>query len=226
MRAALQLRPVFERIGGAGSASAQIGAVLEFITTCERQQPAETGSGERQRRARAAIVGALTALRDAHARYDDRPLAAAELWATVRRWIEGQTFAPRTGSGGVRLLDAAAAPYAQLDAMRIVGLVEIRLAGAVDPSIFYPAGLLRELGWPADADRLAAARARFDDLLQLPAREIPSRRSRSKTMRSCPRRRSWTTSRAPASKFIGRRLRPSSAFSNTRRCRFLRCVST
>jgi RecB family exonuclease len=172
MRAALQLRPVFERIGGAGSASAQIAAVLEFITACERQQPAETGSGEREMRARAAIVGALAALRDAHARHDDRPLAAAELWATVRRWIEGQTFAPRTGSGGVRLLDAAAAPYAQLDAMRIVGLVESDWPERSNPSIFYPAGLLRELGWPADADRLAAARARFDDLLQLPAREI------------------------------------------------------
>jgi RecB family exonuclease len=172
MRAALQLRPVFERIAGGGSASAQIGAVLEFIATCERQPAAETGSGERQMRARAAIVGALLALRDAHARYDDRPLAAAELWATVRRWMEGQTFAPRTGSGGVRLLDAAAAPYAQLDAMRIVGLVETDWPERSNPSIFYPAGLLRELGWPADADRLATARARFDDLLQLPAREV------------------------------------------------------
>ena len=141
-------------------------------STCERQPPAETGSGERQMRARAAIVGALVALRDAHARHDDRPLPAAELWATVRRWIEGQTFAPRTGSGGVRLLDAAAAPYAQLDAMRIVGLVESDWPERSNPSIFYPAGLLRELGWPADADRLAAARARFDDLLQLPGREV------------------------------------------------------
>ena len=90
----------------------------------------------------------------------------------MRRWIEGQTFAPRTGSGGVRLLDAAAAPYAQLDAMRIVGLVESDWPERSNPGIFYPAGLLRELGWPADADRVAAARARFDDLLQLPAREI------------------------------------------------------
>ena len=172
MRAALQLRPIFERIGGAGSATGQISAVLEFIAACERQQLAETGSGERQLRARAAIVGALGALRDAHGRYDDRPLPVAELWATVRRWIEGQTFAPRTGSGGVRLLDAAAASYAQLDAVRIVGLVESDWPERSNPSIFYPAGLLRELGWPADAERLAAARARFDDLLQLPVREV------------------------------------------------------
>ena len=34
-------------------------------------------------------------------------------------------------------------------------------------SIFYPPSLLAQLGWPADADRLAAARARFHDLLRL-----------------------------------------------------------
>ena len=168
-----QLRPVFERIAGARQC---VGPDRRPCSSSSRRAnvstPAETGSGERQMRARAAIVGALVALRDAHARYDDRPLAAAELWATVRRWIEGQTFAPRTGSGGVRLLDAAAAPYAQLDAMRLVGLVESDWPERSNPSIFYPAGLLRELGWPADADRLAAARARFDDLLQLPAREV------------------------------------------------------
>ena len=172
MRAALALRPLFERVSGAPGAAAQIGAVLEFMATFARQHPVEIGSGERQMRARAAIVGALAALRDAHSRYDDRPLVPAELWATVRRWIEGQTFAPRTGTGGVRLLDAAAAPYAQLDAMRLVGLVELDWPERSSPSIFYPATLLRELGWPADSDRLAAARARFDDLLQLPAQEV------------------------------------------------------
>jgi hypothetical protein len=172
MRSALALRPIFERIAGSPSASAQVDAVLEFIATFGRPPVQEIAAGEREMRARAAIVGALTSLRDAHALHDDRPLAVAELWATVRRWIEGQTFAPRTGSNGVRLLDAAAAPYAQLDAMRIVGLVESDWPERSNPSIFYPASMLRELGWPADADRLTAERARFDDLLQLPAREV------------------------------------------------------
>jgi RecB family exonuclease len=172
MRSALALQPVFERITGSGNASAQIAAVLEFIAKFERPPLQEFAADERHMRARAAIVGALASLRDAHAIHDDRPLPVAELWATVRRWIEGQTFAPRTGSHGVRLLDAAAAPYAQLDAMRLVGLAESDWPERSTPSIFYPAALLRELGWPADADRLAAERARFDDLLQLPARDI------------------------------------------------------
>jgi hypothetical protein len=172
LRAALSLRPFFERISTGESATAQIGAVLELIARFERKPPRETGTGERELRARAAILGALGALRDAHARYDDRPLPPAELWATVRRWIEGQTFAPRTGRGGVRLLDAAAARYAQLDAIRLVGLVEADWPEPTNPNIFYPPGLLRDLGWPAETDRLMAARARFDDLLQLPAQEI------------------------------------------------------
>jgi CRISPR/Cas system-associated exonuclease Cas4 (RecB family) len=172
LRTVLALRPFFDRVANAAGAAAQIAAVLEFVAACERQPPAEDVAGERHRRARAAIVGALIALRDAHAQFDDRPLPPAELWAALRRWIEGQTFSPRTGSGGVRLLDAAAAPYAQLDAMRLVGLVELDWPERSSPSIFYPATLLRELGWPTDAERLAAARALFDDLMRLPAEQI------------------------------------------------------
>jgi RecB family exonuclease len=178
MRAALALGPIFQRISSAAGAAAQLNAVLEFVTVFERRTGAGSRSdsdleiGERHMRARAAIVGALVALRDAHAAHDDRPLPPAELWATVRRWIEGQTFAPRTGTGGVRLLDAAAAPYARLDAVRLVGLVESDWPERSSPSIFYPAVLLRELGWPADADLLRAARARFEDLLHLPAQEV------------------------------------------------------
>jgi RecB family exonuclease len=170
-RAAVGLRPFFDRISGATSAAGQLDGVLDFITRFERPAAGEAG-GERHLRARAAIAGALISLRDAHAAYDDRPLPSADLWATVRRWIEGQTFSPRTGTGGVRLLDAAAAPYARLDAMRIVGLVEPDWPERASPSIFYPASLLREIGWPPDTERLSAARARFDDLLHLPSSEV------------------------------------------------------
>ena len=173
MRAALQLRPVFERIGGAGQCvgadrrGARVHHDLRAATADRNgiRRAADARACRHRRRAHCARETRMPA-------YDDRPLAAAELWATVRRWIEGQTFAPRTGSGGVRLLDAAAAPYAQLDAMRIVGLVESDWPERSIASIFYPAWLLRELGWPADADRLAAARARFDDLLRLPAARV------------------------------------------------------
>ena len=51
----------------------------------------------------------------------------------------------------------------------LVGLVEQDWPERVRRSIFYPASLLAQLGWPNETDRLAAARARFHDLLA-PAR--------------------------------------------------------
>ena len=42
----------------------------------------------------------------------------------IRRWIEGQTFAPRAGAAGVQLLDAQAARYGEFDEVFLVGLVE------------------------------------------------------------------------------------------------------
>jgi ATP-dependent helicase/nuclease subunit B len=65
------------------------------------------------------------------------------------------------------LLDAPSAAYADVDEIRLAGLVESDWPDRGRRSIFYPASLLAQLGWPADADRLAAARARFQDLLRL-----------------------------------------------------------
>ena len=210
--------PLFERIAGGASATAQITAVLEFIATCERQQPAETGSGERALRARAAIVGALVALREAHSRHDDRPLPPAELWATVRRWIEGQTFAPRTGTGGVRLLDAAAAPFAELDELRIVGLVEADWPERSTPSIFYPAVAAP----PARlAGRRRSARSGTRALPRSAAAAGPrgfrldlhARRRRDRCAVAVPRRRRPRRTRRPAARADTPRadLRPRSA---------------
>jgi RecB family exonuclease len=123
-------------------------------------------------RARAAVIGALEALADAHARHDDAPLPVDRLAGAVRRWIDGQTFSPRTGMDGVLLLDAPAAAYADVDEVRIVGLVEQDWPERVRRSIFYPVSLLAHLGWPNETDRLASARARFQDLLRLPARRV------------------------------------------------------
>jgi len=147
------------------AASAQIDALLAFVRSLERLPGAGDEWAGRHLRARAAILAALESLRDAHARHDDEPLELAELSGSVRRWIEAQTFAPRTGTEGVRLLDAAAAPYSDLDELRIVGLVESDWPEPVRRSIFYPASILSSIGWPADALRAAAARARFHDLL-------------------------------------------------------------
>ena len=172
LAAAIALAPRIERLRGASTASQQIDALLDFVESHERVPTPAAPGYERHVRARAAILGALTALRDAHRRYDDRPLPIAELVATMRRWIEGQTFEPRTGASGLRLIDATSAVFARIDAARLVGLVESDWPERSSANIFYPAGLLRELGWPPESERLAAARARFHDLLMLAGREV------------------------------------------------------
>ena len=73
---------------------------------------------------------------------------------------------------GVLLLDAPAAAYADVDEVRIVGLVEQDWPERVRRSIFYPVSLLSQLGWPNETDRLASARARFQDLLRLAGRRV------------------------------------------------------
>lgn len=153
------------------SASAQIDAVLSFITRHERL-PGDTVWAARHLRARGAVLSALQALRTAHAAHDSAPLSIAELSGAVRRWIDGQTFSPSAGDSGVVLLDAAAAAYADIDELRIVGLSEADWPERSQRSIFYPQSLLAQLGWPADKDRLLASRARFQDLLRLPRRRV------------------------------------------------------
>ena len=150
------------------SASDQLSSLLNFIARHERAAAAGAPGHDAHVRARAAVLAALESLRDAHRAHDDSPVPLGELLATVRRWIEGQTFSPRTGSSGVLLIDAPAAAYADLDDLRLVGLVDSDWPDRSRRSIFYPPQLLAQLGWPADTDRLGAARARFHDLLRLP----------------------------------------------------------
>ncbi|HEV3484102.1 MAG TPA: PD-(D/E)XK nuclease family protein, partial [Vicinamibacterales bacterium] len=164
--AAAQLRPVSQ----AATASAQIGALRSFVRAHQRTLSASDPIDARQMRARAAVLAALDGLAEAHAKHDDEPLGVADLFGTIRRWMEGQTFSPRTGAAGVSLVDAPAASFADVDEVRIVGLVETDWPESGERSIFYPASLLSQLGWPADTARLSAARARFQDLLRL-ARE-------------------------------------------------------
>jgi PD-(D/E)XK nuclease superfamily len=166
--AAEALRPVRE----APTASHQFRALLSFIERHEQLPASETPWSARHLRARAAVLDALESLADAHARHDDAPLSPERLAGIVRRWIEGQTFSPVTGSEGIWLLDAPAAAYADVDDLRIVGLVEHDWPERARRSIFYPGSLLAQLGWPTDVDRLAAARARFQDLLRLPRRRV------------------------------------------------------
>jgi RecB family exonuclease len=161
--AAMELRALVDAPG----ASAQVAALQAFIAAHEQlPSPSDQWYG-RHLRARGAILGALELLADAHRRHDDEKVPFPELAGTVRRWMEAQTFSPRTGDRGVSLVDAPAAAYADLDEVRLVGLVESDWPDRNRRSIFYPSSLLAQLGWPVDADRLAAARARFHDLLRL-----------------------------------------------------------
>jgi RecB family exonuclease len=154
------------------TAAAQIEGIVAFITNHERPVAGDEPWLPRHRRARAAVLSALDMLREAHAAQDPAPLSIAQLSGAVRRWIEGQTFSPRLGHTGVTLLDADAAPYAGLDELRMVGLCESDWPERSGRSIFYPQSLLAQLGWPNERDRLAASRARFQDLMKLPARRV------------------------------------------------------
>ncbi len=169
---ALLVSEELDSVRKATQASAQLEAVLGFIRAHERIPHPTMLWAERHLRARGAVMAALERLRDAHARYDDERVEVPDLGASVRRWIEGQTFAPRTGEGGIHLLDAGAARFGVFDELRIVGMVERDWPMRAARNIFYPGSLLSQLGWPAEPARLAAARAAFRDLLQLPRRRV------------------------------------------------------
>ena len=126
----------------------------------------------RHLRARGAVLGTLAALRDAYARFDSQPVSGDEVAALLRRWIEGQTFAPRTGDDGVHLVDADSARFGRFEYVHIAGLVEDEWPDRARRNIFYSPAVLRELGWPAESDRLAGARAAFADLLRLPTSRL------------------------------------------------------
>jgi RecB family exonuclease len=146
--------------------------VLGFLTAHESLPGPDDPLRARQLRARSAILGLLRAVRDAYRRFDSRAVAFDEVAAMVRRGIETETFAPRTGESGVHLVDADSAPFGEFDIVQLAGLVDGEWPDRPRRNIFYSPGILRELGWPADADRLEGIRASFADLLRLPARAL------------------------------------------------------
>ena len=148
----------------------QVESLRAFLEThdCEHD--------DRRRRARAAVVTALDGLASAYRRHD--PAAAGtvtELSAAIRRWLGSQTFANRSSNAGVRILDAQAARFADLDDVQILGLVEGEWPERARRNVFYPRSLIAQLE-PSRPDRIAvnderdhvrAARAAFRDLVGL-----------------------------------------------------------
>ena len=172
LRGAAAVGAELHSVAGASHASEQIGTLLRFIAAHARPPHAGAAWHPRDARARAAVVAGLEAMRDAHALHDNTQVPFPELAAAIRRWIEAQTFAPRAGQDGLLLIDAAAAPFADVDDVTIVGLVDGEWPESTAKSIFFPPRLLEPLGWPAPGDRSPAARARFHDLLRLARRRV------------------------------------------------------
>jgi RecB family exonuclease/inactivated superfamily I helicase len=152
--------------------SAQLAALLAFLLAHDRVPGEAAPLRERHLRARRAIISAIESLRRAHEKLDDGPVDFVEIAAMIRRWIEGQTFAPRAGTSGVQVLDAQAARYGEFDEIFLVGLVEGEWPQRPAKSIFYPASLLSQLDWPDSRVALAGERAAFQDLLRLPRRQV------------------------------------------------------
>lgn len=146
--------------------------LLDFLLRHEVRPEGDDPLRPRLLRARAAVLEALRTLRDAHARFDDAPADIGQVAALIRRWIDGQTFAPRAGEGGVHVVDAGSARFGSFEFVQLAGLVEGEWPGPGRGSVFYSPALLRDLGWPADAERQAGARAAFRDLLRLPASRL------------------------------------------------------
>ena len=152
--------------------SLQLEALLSFLGKHDRIPDRADPLRERHLRARRAVLAAIHGLRGAHQRLDDAPTDISTVAAMIRRWIEGQTFAPRAGENGVQLLDAQAARYGEFDEVFLVGLVEGEWPQRSPKSIFYPASLLSELDWPDSRAMLAGERAAFQDLMGLARRQV------------------------------------------------------
>jgi RecB family exonuclease len=131
---------------------------------------------DRRRRARSAVALALDGLITAYRRHD--PAAAGtvtELSAAIRRWLGTQTFELATTPGGIRILDAQSARFAELEDVQVLGLVEGEWPERQRRNVFYPRALVAQLE-PSrperitlneERDHVRAARAMFRDLLAL-----------------------------------------------------------
>ncbi|MGE0592741.1 MAG: PD-(D/E)XK nuclease family protein [Vicinamibacterales bacterium] len=154
-------------------AAVHLDGLLAFLDTFLRPVDDWPGSlRSRERRARAALLSTLRSLRHAYARFDDASVSADDVMATIRRWIEGQTFAPEVGAQGVHIVDADTARYGDFAFVQLAGLVESEWPDRARRNIFYPPSLLRDLGWTAESDRQDGARAAFADLLRLPSARL------------------------------------------------------
>ena len=135
-------------------------AILQLFLTQYEQGPTATDPLRgRHLRARGAVMTTIASLREAHRKFDDAVVDFDEVAALLRRWIEGQTFAPRSGESGVHVLDSASAPFGDFEYVHCAGLVDGEWPDRPRRNIFYSASILRELGWPPERGRIDGERA-------------------------------------------------------------------
>lgn len=170
---------LFQRIAGEleqlrtpAAVADQLSSILEFLTNHENLPGPSDPLRDRHLRARGAVLTTIVALRDAHEQFDRSSVEFDEVAALLRRWIEGHTFAPRTGNSGVHVVDSASARFGSFEHMHLAGLVDGEWPERPRRNIFYSTAILRELGWPSEGDRIDGARAAFADLLQSPSTEV------------------------------------------------------
>jgi len=174
-RAGTTLRAVLRDLSplsSPASVASHLTVLIAFLDRYDRASDADDPLAARQLRARGAIHATLRALRDAYARFDTEPVDADVVAALVRRWIDTQTFAPRTGESGVHVLDASSAPLGEFDVVQLAGVMDGEWPERPRRNIFYSTGVLRELGWPSESDRLDGERAAFADLLRLATSQV------------------------------------------------------
>ena len=165
--AAAALAEELDELTRPGPSSRLLDCVLRFLDGHRAAAPSDPDTAARESRARAAVVGVVRDLRDAHARYDDPTEDLSTVTSMLRRRIEAMTFAAPTGTGGVSLVDVRAARYGTFDNVFLVGLVDGEWPERSRQSSLYPGSLLTRLGWSREVERQRAARAGFDDLLGL-----------------------------------------------------------
>lgn len=163
-RIARELSP----LRAAAPVAAHLSTLLSFLRTHERLPGPDDPLRARQLRARAAILGTIDALRAAYQRFDATPVEFDEAAAMVRRWIDAQTFSPQAGETGVHVVDSESARFGDFDRVQLAGLVDGEWPDRPRRNIFYSPGILRDLGWTAESERLDGARATFADLMRLP----------------------------------------------------------
>jgi len=151
---------------------AHVDRVIQFLVSHERVPGPDEPLRARQLRARGAVLTLLRGLRDGYRRFDGREVSFDELTAMVRRGIDGRTFAPRSGDSGVHLVDSESAPFGEFDYVQLAGLVDGEWPDRPSRNIFYSPGILRDLGWPAEVDRVEGIHGAFADLLSLPAKAL------------------------------------------------------